>query len=322
MPELSVEEKEEQERVAAEHAAAEAMRTGEVVETEDDPEGDAAFDSGFEGKSTPEADKVPPKVDETVEAKPKVEPKVETPVPQTPTLTKEQIDQVLAIATSLPELKQKMEQQFGTAFGKLGGFERSLKQFQDQAAKTGEPVKVTKDDLKELIEEYPDLSDKLVPVLGRILDRVKIPTASAPVNFDPAEVTKVVDERVTASRRAQAMEDLAELHPDWREIVGAPGGKTAGQETAWRTWLKSQPAEYQDRVNKSWNPMVVASSIDKFNASTERAKKAAEEAAKQKPQTRSQRLAEAVPAKKPSAAQETTKSDDEEFDDGFKNGRK
>lgn len=321
MPDVTVEEKEEQERLAAEHAAAELLRAGEgTEEDEDDPDGDAAFDSGYKGEATPEEDRVVPVVKPTAdvtEKTPEAPPVVETPA--VPTLTKEQIDQVLSIATSLPELKQKMEQQFGTAFGKLGGFERSLKQFQDAAAKSGDTVTVTKDDLKELIEEYPDLSDKLVPVLTRVFGRVKMPAVSAQATFDPNEVTKVVDERVTVARRTQAMEDLAELHPDWREVVGAPGGKTAGQETPWKTWLKTQPAEYQEKVAKSWNPMVVARSIDSFNAS-EQAKKAAEEA-KQKPKTRAQRLAEAVPAKKPSAAQETTPSDDDMFDEGYKTGR-
>lgn len=309
----------EQERVAAEYAAAEAQRTT------DEANEDAQFDAGFKGDTTPEDDRVPttpPQEGTPVETTPIEEAVIVPPIASVPALTKEQVDQILSVITLVPELKSTMEKQFGSAFGRIGGITQTLKAFQDSSVSSGEPIKVSKDDLKELLSDFPDLSERLVPVLNRVFERVKIPKGGSAQIFDPSEIAKIADQRfeehTPALRRKIAAEDLSELHPSWRDIVGAPGGSTTGQTTLWGVWLDTQPVDYQVKVKNSWNATIVGNSIDRFHADVEKANLALAKPKGKLPveDSRKQRLAEAV-NKKSTVAQETVKSDDDMFNEGF-----
>ena len=314
-------EQEEKERVAVELAATEA-RTREAAQAED-----AQFDAGFEGKTTPDEDRVP--TDLPAEGVPGEPPpgetaKEDTPLAQpAPSLTKEQVEQILSIVTLVPELKTTMEKQFGSAFGKIGGLSQTLKGFQESSAASGEPIKISKDDFQDMVKEFPDLTDKLVPVFNRVFERVKIPKGGSVQTFDPSEISKVIDQRIEeltpTLRKQQAAADLTEMHADWRDVVGAPGGSTEGQETPWKQWLSKQPVDYQTKIKNAWNATIIANSIDRFHADSEKAnavKPGSDPAAGRK-----QRLLEAV-NQRSSASQVTMKTEDELFDEGFRGSSK
>jgi len=189
---------------------------------------------------------------------------------------------------------------------------------QNSTVASTEPITLSKADFKELSDAgFEDLSEKLIPVLTRVMSRVKVKGAPSQT-FDLSEVTKAVDQRLTETQpereKAQAFKTIEEFYPDWREIVGDPN---APVKSPWRAWVQTQPAAYQKQVLETWNPLVVARSIDKFTDYNERL--AAQPKAKTAVDTRKERLSEAV-TKKSSAARETVLSDDEQFDLGFKTG--
>jgi hypothetical protein len=63
-------------------------------------------------------------------------------------------------------------------------------------------------------------------------------------------------------RRADAA--ISIRYPDWREITGS----LHGTPTAYRTWLATQSAEYQAKINSTWDANEIVGSIDKFRAAT------------------------------------------------------
>lgn len=54
----------------------------------------------------------------------------------------------------------------------------------------------------------------------------------------------------------EATRRLEQMYPDWRQVI-APG-------SAYRQWLATQPASYQQLVSSTRDPAVVAASIDQF----------------------------------------------------------
>lgn len=318
----------EEARLNAEHEAAEAQAKAEAEQvTAEEAEADKAFAAGFDHSEyvEPKKEEVKPPeaTNEQVEqpgATKAGDEKRETP-PEPATISKDQADKLLGLLTQHQEFKGSVEKQFGTAFGKMGGLERLLNEM--RASKSaGQPVKLSKDDLKELKEAgFEDLIDKLIPGLERALTKVHVAPAAAPT-FDAEAVQKVLAEdrlRQTAQLQQQCVADLNEMIPDWRTVVGNPNG----EPTPWRSWLAKQPAHYKKRIENSWDATEVAESIARFNADVAQATNAAAKAGAKKDnaesEARKERLAEAV-TKRSSPARETHKSEDEMFAEGFASG--
>ena len=233
-------------------------------------------------------------------------------------MTEEQLNRVLAYGNTIAEVKTAMDKQFGTAFGKMGGLERVIKDLQ-AATPVGQPITVTEADLTELKDEFPDLSKKLATGLTRVLSKFKgTGTAESPATFDPNTVIPLVEERVKVARREireeLSRDQLSDLHENWQAIVGEKDSNTE-----YRQWLLKQPVAYQNKIANSWSPFVVAHSIDQFLEAQEKAKKPAEKPADT--DKRKARLAEAVPQRGQPGVK-ATKSDQEEFEAGFKDALK
>lgn len=125
----------------------------------------------------------------------------------------------------------------------------------------------------ELEAEYPELAAHL--------KRAKIKGTAVPAATDAKpsitdeEIKKLIGESVDAAhkdvdaklrqaRQRIEAEALDDLHPDWREIVGA--GETHDPELPYRKWLSRQAAEYQKLINETDSAVVIGRSIDKFKA--------------------------------------------------------
>jgi len=317
MPTLE-EQKAEEQRLTAEQEEAEKKAAAEAVEAA------AQFEAGFSGKDLadpkPTEKETPPVEGEVKE--PETE-KVETPEVKEPEIklaqvTEEQLNRMLSYGASIEEIKGHIEKQFGTAFGKMGGLERVIREIQ-AATPAGQAIEVSETDLAELKEEFPDLSTKLAKGLTRVLSKFKGTAAVAPETFDPNQVNPIVEQRVNEARvqikQELAREQLADLYPTWNEIVG-----TKESNTEYRKWLIKQPADYQKKVSESWSPFVVADSIDKFYEAKEKEKKAAPVKPAAKDQ-RKERLAEAV-TPRGTAGVRATKNDEDEFLEGYQNALK
>lgn len=309
----------EEARVKAEHEAAEARRHVEKEEAD----AEAAFAAGFEGTPYTEATtetKSAPETSETAPEKPENTPGDQKTTADAPPpsvlLSKEQADQLLGLLSQHQELKESVTKQFGTAFGKMGGLERVLKDLQTSHP-TGQPVKVSKEDLKELNESgFEELIDKLIPGLERALSKVNTAPIVTPT-FDADSAKRLIEEERILEHtkvRQQCVEDLTELTPDWRTIVGDPK-----QPTPWRQWLQTQASRYQKKVNASWDADVVAESIERWKAETARTTNQAANVTKKSELSRKDELREGI-TKRASASRETVKSDEEEFNEGYMSG--
>jgi hypothetical protein len=283
-------------------------------------EEELAFNAGFEGPETTSTDEDPP-TEPIVPAEPEagvttdieVPPTPEPPAPVYAQILADEYKEVLTKARSVDEIRAGMEKLRGDAFGKLGGLERTLKQIQESEA-SGAPIEVSQEDLKEIEAEYPDLSKSLQTVLTRVLGKVKAGRSAAPLTPEQlaAAVDPIVTQRVEADREAyrkeQALERLTDRHEDWREVIGAPG-----TSTEYRKWLSTQDKAYAHQILSSQDPREIAKSLDKFKAIPKAPVKV------QTQTTRSQRLAEAIPAKgggsAPAAKRASTEED--EFNAGY-----
>lgn len=289
---------------------------GSPTETElADGEGHAAFVDGYEGHELasahePEADE-PPETTEAGADQPKAESvHVSDPTPTMVAITEAELAQLRASAAEVATVKDAMERQFGAAYGKMGGIERTLKELQS-ATPSGQPVEVTDADFQELQEEFPELAKMTMAGLNRALSRVK-GTAPGPSAIDPAQIQQIVDERLAQEQEVHAQKVMTWLEPNWREIVGGQYSNSA-----YRQWLAAQPSEYQQQMMSEMDPYAVHASIKKFRQSTAPAPPSA---APQKAQ-RMQQLKAAVPSKGVAGTHTvTTPSEIDEFYNGYNTG--
>lgn len=282
------------------------------------PEEQAAFAAGFEGKATDPADVVktgaaPDEGDSvtTGEPAPVVSKVVE--------LTEEKYQELLKTAKTLEELTNAVEQFKGTAFGKMGGLERTLKQLQDGQT-SGQPAALTPEDLAELRESYPEMTGELEKGLTRILGKIK--TGGAAPSLDAAALEPLVKPLIETAvktakeetKRESAMERLTERHPNWIDIVG-PEGST----TDFRTWLKAtKTPEERVAIMDTWNPKAAGNVIDEF---LEHQKKTAVPPKKSDTEGRRSRMEQGVQPRGSAPPVPKAPTVDDAFNEGFKTGR-
>lgn len=183
--------------------------------------------------------------------------------------------------------------------GKVAGFEshiarlnRSLgavqKAVQEAVAQKqadtplGLTVKFDDDDFKEFAENYPELAGINRRTLEALFKKVTI----GPGTAEPAKTEQSPVDTPKAAPTALTREDVAEVlrqekareasdkfiaaYPQWRELVGAPdtdGGPMKESGAAFHAWLKTQPAEYQKRINSTEDPGEMHGALDLFTAS-------------------------------------------------------
>lgn len=228
----------------------------EVVEPEN-ADADADFAAGFEGKteeptgitSSPAAEGiVDPDAVSTEQPAAATKPAVKLP-----DLDEAQIQRILGAADRVDTVTAALEKLSGTAFGKIGGLERTLKQLVE-GTPSGQAVTLSVDDMEEMKADFPELADMTVKGLNRALSKMK-GTGGAPA-VDPAQLGQIVDQRVQVVKEQLALE-AADIHmPGWRETVNSP---------EFKTWLGTQPADYRDTILNTWRPSELNGSITKFN---------------------------------------------------------
>lgn len=279
----------------------------DAIETEDQPQTaetaaaeEAAFVQSFGGTPTEET---PPAAEEDEDGTAQNEPA--SSEGQTPAMTAEQYETALAKMAEIDGLKSAVEKLQSTAFGRLGGLERTLRELQ-ATTPAGQAISVTKDDFAEMAKEYPDLVDFTVTGFNRVLSKVK-----GTGEFDPKAFEQKVTERVTQETQQIKLDLMDSVREDWREVVNSE---------PYKQWLATQPAEYQTQVLDSWSPRTVLGSIKSFETATTPPVTPA--APDPTPPTRSRRLAAAVaPKSAGGTGSPTAKTEDDYFNEGFTTGR-
>ena len=300
----------------------------DVVElTEEEKESAAAFDSGFleetedaPTENAPPANEVEPIVEQKAD---EPAPKQDVPAPPAvPALTDAQLQEILAKVKTVDQFGAVVEKLRGDAFGKIGGLERTLKQILEQNP-SGQPIEVKPEDLKGIEAEFPGLN--LAPVLAKDLTAVLSKMKGAGVaqkGLSQDEIDAMVNTRV--NERVQKVEQariddfkqiqadrLTDMHEDWEAVIGPEGS-----QNEFRTWLKANKPSEEKAFYESWNARFIGKFLTEFKKSKE--KKPEPVKVDPKP-ARTQRLAEAVPAKGGGVAPEKPKRSEEEdaFDAGF-----
>lgn len=259
-------------------------------EVQDEVVSDADFDAGFTGTptETPENPQSENQEQQPVEEQEPEEPKYRQ-------ITEEDYNRFTTNAAAVDEMRATLGKQVDTAFGKIGGLERVIKQFQESTP-AGHAVEITEDDFAELRDEFPELVGPQLKALQRVASKMRgTGQPSQQINGDSL---------VLQAKTEIATETLAETHPDWRNVVGAPDS-----QNDYRKWLTSQPQDYQKRVSETYSPVVIGRSIDKFRDHQEQLKKT----------ERRDRFEQAV-TPRGEGGHEPPADDDDAFNAGF-NGR-
>jgi hypothetical protein len=130
-------------------------------------------------------------------------------------------------------------------------------------------------------QDFPELTGPLAKAMQLLAQR----TGTAAPAMSAEEISALTARAAAEAQQRVAIEALAEEHPDFETVRSTP---------EFKTWFASKPQEYQDRLQKTWNPVVVSRGLSEFKASLASTQQAAEK--KQK------RLADAVTPPRGSAA--------------------
>ena len=222
-------------------------------------------------------------------------------------LTEAQWQSLQAMSTQIDAVRADGVKWRDTAFGKVGGLERTLQQLQ-AATPSGFTVDVTDDIVADLAAEFPEVSTRTLAAFKVFASKIKgTGPAAAPaaiIDFEKEIQTRLV---------ALQVEALEDAHPTWREITGEQHSNTP-----YRQWLAAQPAEYQKKLNSTNSAQVLSRSIEKFEAAAAAATAAATKA-KEEPSTRKQQLAAAAVVRGAGGRAPTT-TDEDQFTVGFESG--
>lgn len=270
-----------------------------AVEATEQPttDDDALFDAGFSGDESVDVptEETPP--EQQTEAE-------QTPPPKYVQITEEQLNNLLNTATEIDKIKAQQDKGLSTAFGKIGGIERTLNQLKEARTATGE-IALTDEEINNL--EFPEVARELIPF---IQSKIKV-SAPEQTNFDPAQIESLagqIAERKSVEESMEALDD--EYGGQWRQIVGLPDKDGNIPETDYRKWLGTQPEEYRVRVSKTSNGMIISRSIKLFQKAQQEAKAKAQ---------RSQRFTDAV-TPKGTGEHAPAPSADDDFEAGFASG--
>jgi hypothetical protein len=264
----------------------------ETPGTEPSAEEVAAFAAGYGAPTDPPPEETPP-----------VEPDQPAPVPEG--------EPVPPPAAQAPEWAKAQEDLRSAMLGKIGGLERSVR---DLAAKTpaGQPLEFTAADFEEMQRDFPDLVKMTVDGFNRGLKRGGISGTST----DPALIEQRVTERLTAElpklKEESALELMDTVRESWRDEVNSP---------AYKAWLLTQPAAYQEQINRTWKPAIVLKSLEQFDAAKPKAPAARPLSVVPSPTTpRRSRMASAVTPKTEQAPVAAGKTEQDYFREGYQTG--
>lgn len=215
--------------------------------TEVDDSSASDFADGFANLEAPTA--TPGQTDKPAE-------NAETPAIEYAQLTKAEYEELKGRAALVEELKATQEKSFGTAFGKIGGIERTIQQLQ-----AGPQIEISQEDIDALREDFPPLA----AALEKVRNMRGLPGAG----MDAAKLDELVQQRIAPAldsinaRVAQAVEMrlLAKQHPDFREV---------DQSDDFKAWVQQQPKSFVDQLVKAsteYDSDFVGSAMTKFKQS-------------------------------------------------------
>lgn len=270
-----------------------------MSDTIDDAQELADFAGGFEGKTAE-------KVTAREKPAPAETPRAEEPAPpEYVQITKAEHAEMKAAAAKTASY----DQQLAKAFGTIGNLQKVVNEIKDRTPRDLE-VKVPDTAFAKMAKDFPELAE---------LSREEFQAALA--GLKAAGNAKPDPETIKNTMVELELEDLEDAYPNWKEIVGAvPKDEKPNPDQPFRKWLATKDQAYQDRINGTNRSTVIQRAIRLFQDET---KATAKPATPQQPRdnARAQRIAAAVQPKGDGAAAAASPSDDDQFEQGFKNAR-
>lgn len=264
---------------------------------DDNAQGSAAFDAGFEGKTAEKpaaADKL----------KPAETPQVDAPAePEYVQITKSDWADIKAAAMKTASY----DQQLSKAFGTIGNLQKVVTALQGQTPRGGK-IEISEDAFADMKKDFPELADASLGALRKALAGFS--------GTGAAEVDETLIERIAAKQAtAREIDALEDEYPDWRKIVGAVdiAKEKPDPNNEFRKWLATKDEVYQARVNGSESAAVLTRAIRSFQTDTKAPAKPAAAPAN----GRADRIREAVQPKGDGAQAPPRNTSEEAFAAGF-----
>ena len=205
------------------------------------PDEEAAFAAGFDDDTTATPTETPAEQQDTDTQQEASTAPAEPAAPEYVQLTKAERDELMG-------LRDQAQRQFGTAFGKIGGIERTLQQLN-----SGAQVEISQEDIDALKDDFPPLA--------AALEKVRNLRALPGGGVDQEQISNLVAERVSAVKQEFELRFLAKDHPDWKQIDADP---------AFAQWVAAQPDEFKQtlaQASQSYDSSVVSDAMTKFKQS-------------------------------------------------------
>ncbi len=245
------------------------------------------------------------------------------PEPKYVQITEAQFAAMNEAATKVHALAATLEKMSGTAFGKIGGLERTLKELQ-AATPSGQAVEVSEDDFEELKADYPDLAKMQAAGINRAMKKIGL-KGTAPA-FDETKIAELVGkgkQEVREELSVELMDTLYDEYVETAKLEHDPGWVKLTHESfpesaPYRAWLATQPQEYQDKILYSWKPREILGSIKQFHQFTAEATRKKPGPAVDPGEGRRRRLQQGVQPKSEGAASSGEPSERDGFAAGFK----
>lgn len=227
-------------------------------EVQDDAQALASAVAGYSGKArveeTPAAasaeqpEQPAEEAPQVIEASPEVQPE-KTEAEKIAESLADLKAQVSAIKSgSDPDAVRKLH-------GEIGNINRTLKQLQAPASAGEAPAD---DELAAALKEAEKIASEFEEIGGPLVRALKAVAAKQTSKSPDVDIASVVSEKVKEQRELDAIEALAEEHPDWQTVRSTP---------EYKAWLSSKTPEFQERFNSTWNPAVVAKGLTEFKDS-------------------------------------------------------
>lgn len=243
-----------------------ALEQPTIDTANDEKQAQIDFESGMAAEESP--DNIPAVVADAIVAEPEATPPAQPAVPEYVQLTRDQFAMLDAAAQRTVALEHQLSRVFGT----VGNMQQIVNDLKSQTPR-GAPITVPKDAFAGLAKDYPELAEQLRVGLETTL-KGAVGTGAANAEVDPAKLHMLVGQYVAHREMERAVEALNDAYPTWREIIGAVDANR-GQtweayypNNAYRRWLVTKDANYQQRLNMTNDPSIVMRSIRLFQSET------------------------------------------------------
>jgi hypothetical protein len=293
--------------------------TTDTAAVESDAIAESEFGSGFAGAESKIPDK-PGKSDTKPPANGKVEPaatpraEAEPPPEYVQISAKDWADVRAAAAKTA-----SYDQQLSKAFGTIGNLQKLVNGFQTQVQdKPPAPrkVEISPAAFAEMARDFPELAQQTRAALEAAL------SGYAPNGADTVDATKIEGMLATYTARRE-VENLEDAYPDWRKIVGAVdvSREQPDANNPFRKWLGTKDTAYQTRINGSESAAVIGRAIRLFQRETAATAQPKPNGTPARDTARGDRIRAAIQPRGDNAGAAAGKSENEDFEEGFRTAR-